>query len=129
MAEILIPSHRPAPEAPATALVAHPLREGLRQMIAVLERERQALAALDADELVGAARDKDSLCDTLAALHPQALDGETRSLAETARQLNEVNRRVRNLLAANVAARIEALGGRHGRPGRLPKMTYAPARS
>jgi hypothetical protein len=98
-------------------------------MIAVLERERQALAALDADGLVGAARDKDSLCDTLAALEPQVLDGETRSLAETARQLNEVNRRVRNLLAANVAARIEALGARPGHHGRLPKMTYAPART
>ncbi len=125
MAEILVPALRPAPLAPA----AGPMAEGLRQMIAVLERERQALAALDADGLVGAARDKEALCDTLAALDPQPLDGETRTLAETARQLNEVNRRVRNLLAANVAARIEALGGRRGRPGRLPKMTYAPARA
>jgi hypothetical protein len=101
------------------------MAEGLRQMIAVLERERQALAALDADGLVGAARDKEALCDALAALEPQPLDGETRSLAETARQLNEVNRRVRNLLAANVAARIEALCGSR----RLPRMTYAPART
>jgi hypothetical protein len=38
--------------------------------------------------------------------------------------LNEVNRRVRNLLAANVAARIEALGG--GR--RSPRATYTPVR-
>lgn len=127
MAEILVPSRRPAPGAAAQA--GSPLAEGLRQMIAVLERERQALAALDADGLVGAARDKESLCDTLAALHPEVLDGETRGLAETARQLNEVNRRVRNLLAANVAARIEALGGRHGHRGRLPKVTYAPART
>jgi hypothetical protein len=60
----------------------------------------------------------------MAELSPQALDNETRGLAETARQLNDVNRRVRNLLAANVAARIEALGGRlgHGR------MTYTAAR-
>ncbi|WP_379922711.1 flagellar protein FlgN [Erythrobacter sp. R86502] len=101
-----------------------PLAMNLRQMIAVLERERQALAALDADGLVGAAQDKEVLCDALAAITPQALDGETRGLAETARQLNEVNRRVRNLLAANVAARIEALGG----PRRLPKATYAPTR-
>jgi hypothetical protein len=120
VAELFVPSHLPAAPAPAT-----PLAQGLRQMIAVLERERQALAALDADGLVGAARDKDSLCDTLAALEPQMLDGETRTLAETARQLNEVNRRVRNLLAANVAARIEALGGGRGRRSR---MTYAPAR-
>jgi hypothetical protein len=93
-------------------------------MIAVLERERQALAALDADDLIIAAREKEALCDELAAIAPNALDRETRSLAETARQLNEVNRRVRNLLAANVAARIEALGG----PRRIPRATYAPAR-
>ncbi len=122
MADILVPARRPAPEAPAPAT---PLAAGLRQMIAVLQRERQALAALDADALVGAAREKESLCDTLAALEPQSLDGETRSLAETARQLNEVNRRVRNLLAANVAARIEALGGAR----RLPRVTYAPVRT
>lgn len=124
MAQILVPSHRPAAPAPVT-----PLAEGLRQMIAVLERERQALAALDADGLFGAAREKECLCDTLAALEPQMLDSETRGLAETARQLNEVNRRVRNLLAANVAARIEALGGARSGVGRLPKMTYAPARA
>jgi hypothetical protein len=100
------------------------LSANLRQMIAVLERERQALAALDADDLISAAREKEALCDELAAIAPHALDRETRSLAETARQLNEVNRRVRNLLAANVAARIEALGGAR----RIPRATYAPAR-
>jgi hypothetical protein len=94
-------------------------------MVAVLERERQALAALDADGLIGAAREKEALCDALAEIGPQALDGETRGLAETARRLNEVNRRVRNLLAANVAARIEALGG----PRRRARVTYAPGRA
>lgn len=112
-----------------TLALSAPLAANLRQMIAVLERERQALAALDADTLIGAALDKEALCDALAAIGPQMLDGETRSLAETARQLNEVNRRVRNLLAANVAARIEALGGgRHG-AGRLPRATYTPGRA
>lgn len=120
MPDILVPTRRPVAPEPAS-----PLAAGLRQMIAVLERERQALAALDADGLIGAARDKEMLCDTLAAITPQTLDGETRTLAETARQLNEVNRRVRNLLAANVAARIEALGG----PRRLPRATYTPARA
>ena len=67
--------------------------------------------------------------DAFKAINPNAktpamLDGETRVLAETARQLNEVNRRVRNLLAANVAARIEALGS----PRRMTRATYAPAR-
>jgi hypothetical protein len=103
---------------------AAPLAGNLRQMIAVLEAERQALAALDADGLIGATREKEALCDALAALGPNALDRETRALAETARQLNEVNRRVRNLLAANVAARLDALGA----PRRLPRATYAPVR-
>ena len=101
------------------------LNGNLRQMIAVLEAERQALAALDADELVCAARDKNALCDALAAIGPQPLDGEARGLAETARRLNEVNRRVRNLLAANVAARIEALSGASRGPRHQPRAAYA----
>jgi len=117
----MIPARCPAPNVSSA-----PLAVNLRQMIAVLERERQALAALDADSLIGAAQDKEVLCDALAEIGPQGLiDGETRTLAETARQLNEVNRRVRNLLAANVAARIEALGG----PRRMPRATYTPARA
>lgn len=120
MAEFRVPAEHGAVPGETDTLAAN-----LRQMIAVLERERQALAALDADGLIGAARDKESLCDALAAIGPQALrDGEARSLAETARQLNEVNRRVRNLLAANVAARIEALGG----PRRSGCATYNPPR-
>jgi hypothetical protein len=79
-------------------------------MIAVLEAERQALASLDADGLFEAARAKEALCDALSPLDAQSLTAETRPLVETAQQLNEVNRRVRNLLAANVAARLEALG-------------------
>ena len=82
----------------------------LRQMIAVLERERQALASLDADGLFEAAREKDALCDALVEAETAWLDAETRPLAETAQRLNDVNRRVRNLLAANVATRLEALG-------------------
>lgn len=120
MAETLVPAHRTAVAAPSG-----PLAASLRQMIAVLERERQALAGLDADGLIGAANDKERLCDCLAAIGPQMLDGETRNLAETARQLNEVNRRVRNLLAANVAARIEALSA--GR--RMSRASYTPARA
>ncbi|MEP3049916.1 MAG: flagellar protein FlgN [Erythrobacter sp.] len=88
------------------------LQEPLRQMISVLERERQALAALDRDELVNATREKEALCDVIGPMAPGSIDAETRTLAETARQLNEINRRVRNLLAANVATRLEALGGK-----------------
>ena len=86
------------------------LTGNLRQMISVLERERQALATLDADSLFEATHEKQALCDALMPFGPDALDPQTRELARTAQQLNDVNRRVRNLLAANVAARLEALG-------------------
>ncbi|MEM7665605.1 MAG: flagellar protein FlgN [Pseudomonadota bacterium] len=102
-----------------STLNASDVAGNLRQMIAVLERERQALASLDADELMCSTRDKEALCNALMPVGPDMLDGETRPLAETAQQLNEVNRRVRNLLAANVASRIEAMGG--------SRATYAPA--
>ncbi|MEE4152955.1 MAG: flagellar protein FlgN [Erythrobacter sp.] len=94
----------------------------LRQMIAVLEAERQALATLDADALICAANEKAALCDALQDTRPELLDAHTRPLAETARQLNEVNRQVRNLLAANVAARLRALG-------RLERVAAGPGAS
>lgn len=102
-----------------SGMKAGELTNALRQMIAVLERERQALASLDRDELVASTREKEQLCDVLAPVGPDMLDPDTRALATTASQLNEVNRRVRNLLAANVAARLDALGG--------PRPTYTPA--
>ncbi len=91
----------------------------LRQMIAVLENERQALAGLDLDALIASASNKQSLCDQLDAANDDAtgdgaardLDEECRTLTIQARQLNEVNRQVRNLLARNVAARLDALTG------------------
>ena len=86
------------------------LPDTLRQMIAVLESERQALASLDADGLFEAAQAKQVLCDALLPVKLNALDTETRPLVETAQRLNDVNWRVRNLLAANVASRLEALG-------------------
>lgn len=91
------------------------LRENLRQMIAVLQAERQALAGLDLDAIIGASQDKIALCGTLDHGGPFAdgfgLDEECRGLLDAARRLNEVNRQVRNLIAANVAARLDALTG------------------
>lgn len=102
----------------------------LRQMIAVLEKERQALASLDADSLFEASREKDALCDALAPVDPDALDTETRPLVETAQSLNDANRRVRNLLAANVASRLEALGAPRAAYGAgIHTPAYASARS
>ncbi len=89
-----------------TALAAQ-----LRQMIAVLDEERQALAALDLDAITLAADGKQSLCSGLTAANDVAPNEECRGLLEAARHANETNRRIRNLLAANVAARLEALSG------------------
>ena len=91
------------------------MRETLRQMIAVLQAERQALAGLDLDEIMGCAADKIALCGTLDAGGPfdpdYPLTEECRGLLDAARRLNEVNRQVRNLIAANVAARLDMLTG------------------
>ncbi len=91
----------------------------LRQMLAVLETERRALGAMDVDTLLLAANDKQGLCSELEQAAPASIDAECRGLLEAARHQNEVNRKVRNLLAANVASRLEALtrsGGTYSKP-------------
>ena len=112
------------------------LQSQLRQMIAVLQAERQALAGLDLDGIMGAAQDKIALCGTLDQFTPFAgagtIDAECRGLLDAARRLNEVNRQVRNLIAANVAARLDALTGapalyRAGATG-TPAYAYAAPR-
>lgn len=87
------------------------LRDALRQMLAVLEEERQALAGLDIDAIVGTTRDKDRLCGALEHFGEAQLDEESRSMLDAARRLNEVNRQVRNIIAANVSRRLNALTG------------------
>ncbi|QSR16559.1 flagellar protein FlgN [Novosphingobium sp. KA1] len=87
------------------------LHEALRQMLAVLECERQALAGLDLDAIVGVTQAKDRLCGTLDSAGIIELDEECRGMLETARRLNEVNRQVRNIIAANVAKRLDVLTG------------------
>lgn len=103
------------------------LRDTLRQMLAVLQSERQALAAIDIDAMMGAANDKAALCHLLESTGNPArradVDEECRGLLDAARRLNEVNRQVRNLIAANVSARLDALTGnpqlyRANAPGR-----------
>ena len=97
------------------------LAKALRQMLAVLESERQALAALDLDAITLVTTDKDDLCGVIT-LHDAAqntagqpeMDEECRGLLMAAKQKNETNRRIRNLLAANVSARLETLSGSTG---------------
>jgi len=87
------------------------LRDTLRQMLAVLEAERQALAGLDIDAVMGAANDKMRLCGTLDDACDIEIDEECQGLLVAAKRLNEVNRQVRNLVAANVTARLNAITG------------------
>ena len=102
-------SANPAGSAP----VMHPfeLRDLLRQMLAVLDSERQALAGLDVDGIVGCSVRKNVLCTRLEDTTAEAVDEECRALLDAARRLNETNWRVRNLIAANVSARLDALTG------------------
>lgn len=92
-------------------MAVNELREALRQMLAVLESERQALAGLDLDAIVGATQDKDRLCGALGSMGEIELDDECRSMIDTAKRLNEVNRQVRNIIAANVTTRLNAIVG------------------
>jgi hypothetical protein len=87
------------------------MRDTMRQMVAVLTAERHALAALDLEGILGTALDKRDLCDRIEPAPALAADPECRGLLETAKRLNEANRQVRNLLAANVSQRLEALTG------------------
>jgi hypothetical protein len=86
------------------------LRDNLRQMLALLEGERQALAALDLERIITCADGKQVLCDALDGRGGE-IDEECRGLLDAVRRMNEVNRKLRNLLAANVQARLSSLTG------------------
>ena len=105
------------------------LRDNLRQMVAVLQAERQALAELDLDGIMGCANDKASLCGKIEIVDPEVIDAECKGLADAARRLNEVNRQVRNLIAANVSSRLDALTGSPALDRAGPAYAYAGIRA
>ncbi|HET9630158.1 MAG TPA: flagellar protein FlgN [Novosphingobium sp.] len=104
------------------------LRDTLLQMVAVLQDERQALAALDLDAIMGAAVGKSGLCEVLEDAEAGQVDEECRGLLDAARRLNEVNRQVRNLIAANVAQRLDMIVGSPALYRAAPAYAYAGAR-
>jgi len=105
------------------------MRETLRQMLAVLQAERQALAGLDVDAIMGAAVDKQKLCGRLDTGEDHEIDEECRGMLDAARRLNEVNRQVRNLIAANVQSRLDAMMGSPKLYRAGPAYAYAGARA
>ncbi|MGV2497375.1 hypothetical protein [Pelagerythrobacter aerophilus] len=105
------------------------LRDALRQMLALLESERQALAALDLDSILDCSDGKLELCEAIESQAQDALDEECRGLLDAVARLNEINRKIRNLIAANVDARLGSLTGRislygTGRPSVAREMPY-----
>ncbi len=94
---------------------AETMRDSLRQMLALLEGERQALAALDLERILTCAGGKLDLCAVLeqgaGAFDETTLDEECRGLLDATRRLNDINRKLRNLIAANVQARLGAMTG------------------
>lgn len=102
------------------------IKEALRQMLALLEGERQALAALDLERIITCADGKTHLCQQLETIAGSDLDEESVSLLDAAKRLNEINRRLRNLIATNVQSRLEMLGGAQG-VYRSPRARHAGA--
>ncbi len=110
------------------------LHDALRQMLALLESERQALAALDLDSILTCSDGKLELCETIerethGTPDGAPLDEECRGLLDAVARLNEINRKIRNLIAANVDARLGSLTGRislygAGRPSVAREMPY-----
>lgn len=87
------------------------LRQALTQMIAMLEGERAALATLDLERILVCAQGKESLTELLERHRRETLDDECLGLLDAARQLNAINRKMRNLIAANIQARLSMLTG------------------
>jgi len=87
------------------------LAENLRQMLAILESERQALAGLDLERIITCADGKHRLCSELEQVETLHLDEECEGLLNAVRRLNDVNRKLRNMIADNVQARLGALTG------------------
>ncbi len=94
----------------------------LQQMLALLQGERQALAALDLDRIVTCTNGKMDLCAKLEAVERSSLDEECLGVLDAVRRLNEINRRLRNLIASNVQNRLGALSGSNQPYAALPRQ-------
>ena len=93
---------------------ATPLGGLLRQMLALLEGERQALAALDLERILTCAEGKMELCAAIESRAAGPLDEECSGLLDATTRLNDINRKLRNMIAAGVEARLGQLTGRNG---------------
>lgn len=104
----------PSPTTRARTVKPLRLAERLRQMLALLEGERQALAAMDLERIITCADGKLELCSLIERCDRTELDEECGCLLDAVKRLNEVNRKLRNLIASNVQARFNMLTGATG---------------
>jgi hypothetical protein len=65
----------------------------------------------------------------VADVDSAAIDAECLGLLDAARRLNEVNRQVRNLIAANVSSRLDMLTGAPALYKATPAYAYAGTRA
>ena len=69
-----------------------PLREALRQMLALLEGERQALAALDLERILTCADGKVELCERIERRFTGALNAEELGVLDAVSLLMDITR-------------------------------------
>lgn len=93
------------------------LRESLKKMLVLLEGERTALASLDMEHILTCADGKVELCQQIEREARGGVDEECHGLLDAAHRLNEINRKLRNLIAANVQSRLSSLTGAVGMYG------------
>jgi hypothetical protein len=87
------------------------LRESLKKMLVLLEGERTALSSFNMEHILTCADGKLELCAQIEQNAARGVDEECHGLLDAAHRLNEINRKLRNLIAANVQARLGALTG------------------
>lgn len=85
------------------------VKQELRHVLAVLEEERQAFAALDLERMMVCANAKQTTTQKLSAANDAGLDEEAMGLLDAARRCNAANRKMCNLIAAQISGRLDAL--------------------
>lgn len=113
----------PSARGPAAAPDGNSRRDTVLALLALLEREQQALHAPDADALAVIAREKELLCQALqppraharaAASRAPSDDAETRALLQRAYQLNTSNATLLAMHRASCESRLRLLRGGSG---------------
>ena len=103
------------------------LREALKRMLVLLEGERAALTTLELERILTCADGKMELCEEIERSSQAGMDEECRGLLDGVGRLNEINRKLRNLIAANVQARLSSLTGSAAVYGGGLRMREVPA--